>query len=157
MAIAIRTAVPEDLAAVQRLNAALFIFEDELGSSDHSRKLNWPYATDGAAYFTKCLAGQDGNIAFVAEAQGTVVGYLAACVYERSWMSLNPIAELSNMFVEPDFRRQGVGGQLMDAFKTWAHQQQARRLKVGAATGNQSALAFYRRHGFHEMETYLEQ
>ena len=86
-----------------------------------------------------------------------MVGYLACSYYERTYRSQNPIGYLDNMFVDESQRSQGVGGQLVDAFKSWAFEHHVARIQVGAFVGNSRALAFYRRHGFQDLEVYLEQ
>jgi GNAT superfamily N-acetyltransferase len=153
-AVTIRTATPADFPDIQRLNADLFKFEASL--NDNSRNLDWPYTDYAINYFKKCCASQDSFIAFVAESNH-IVGYLAASMYTKNWMTANPIAEIDNMFIESGHRTQGVGSGLMEAFKAWALSRGAQRLKVGALTANHPAISFYQRHGFKAIELYLEQ
>lgn len=155
--IILRPATPDNLADLQRLSLALFQYEDEHGFYDHTRSLEWTYGAAGTKYFTeRCAGGPDGT-AFVAEADGQVIGYLAAGIYSRTWMAVNPIAEIENMFVDSAHRHHGVGAQLVQAFKTWAHEHGAQRLKVGASSDNHPALKFYHSQGFQNSEIYLEQ
>jgi GNAT superfamily N-acetyltransferase len=157
--ITIRPATLDDFATIQHLNAELFEFEGGLGLYQHSRNLNWPYTDFAIDYFKKACTAQGPYQAFIAESNGRTLGYLIGSVQDRLWLdaTANPIAEIENMFVEEAHRRHGVGSQLVAAFKAWANQRGARRLKVGTLTGNHPAIAFYRRHGFRDTETLLEQ
>jgi GNAT superfamily N-acetyltransferase len=156
--ISIRRGIPSDLADVQRLNRALFQYEHDHGYySDNSYNLNWPYEEAGTKYFTDCLSGRPDRVVFIVEASGKAVAYLAASYATKPFRSQNPIGELDNMFVEEAYRHQGVGTQLVEAFKGWARESQVARIRVGAFAHNSPALAFYRRLGFTDTELHLEQ
>jgi aminoglycoside 6'-N-acetyltransferase I len=157
MSAKIRAATPADLADIQRLNAELFKYEDSLDVFDHSRNLDWSYSDAGLQNFRRCIAGQDGLVAFVAAQDGRVTGYLTASLYSKTWMATNPIAEINNLYVDPKYRRHGAGSGLMTAFKDWARGQRAQRLRVEGLTANHPAMAFYAYHGFKNVETVLEQ
>lgn len=155
-ATGVRTGVPDDLAEVQRLNAALYEFENGRGFYQDSYDLTWTHGASGTAYFRGLLDPQEGGVAFVAESGGRAVGYLAGSARSYVYRSANPIAEIENMFVEDAWRGRGLGTALVGAFRAWAHEQGVCRLKVGAFAGNASALGFYRSCGFTDMETFLE-
>lgn len=59
------------------------------------------------------------------------------------------IGSIDDLVVLPEARGQGVGSQLMD----WAHcefaQRGVREVELTVSEGNDMALAFYERHGFH--------
>lgn len=66
---------------------------------------------------------------FVAECDGQIVGFVALEVYSRK------LAEVRSLAVSPDFRRQGVGRQLVDACVHRA--EQLRVLEVMAITSSE--------------------
>ncbi|HEY6737005.1 MAG TPA: GNAT family N-acetyltransferase [Candidatus Saccharimonadia bacterium] len=117
---AIRLARPDDFADLQRLNAELFKYENDLDR--RTRNLNWPSTDFAVDYFHKAAEGRDGFQGFVAEAGGRVIGYLIADCFPKLYMAepYRVVAELENMFVEANYRRSGVGSQLVEAYKTWA-------------------------------------
>jgi GNAT superfamily N-acetyltransferase len=157
MAIIIRRGNSTDLATVQHLNKELFEFEHRQGFyPDDSFNLNWPYE-EGTKYFEECLSPSPGSAVFIAEAQGKAVGYLCAASSSRAWRSVNPIAELENMYVDESYRRQGVGSLLVESFKEWAKDNGAARIRVGAFSKNVRALGFYHKCGFRDLEIHLEQ
>lgn len=170
--ITIRPAIPADLAAIQRLNTDLFAYEHDHGFYvDDSFDLDWPLSPAGTAYFTEFLSPDNpSRVAFIAEQTAELtaevpattpaarpIGYLAAAYYDRPYRRPHRIAHLENIFVEADLRRQGVGARLVSAFKAWARESQAARLRVEAFAPNHPALAFYRRQGFSDLEIVLEQ
>jgi len=57
---------------------------------------------------------------------------------------------IGGMWVEPDWRRRGVGGALLQAVFGWARERGFRRLGLWAPAGSPAALALYRQAGFRE-------
>lgn len=107
----------------------------------------------------------DPDWAYVAlTADGDVAGYLAGCIEDPARTPrfsdvgyFAHFAELTDTYrahlhvnIAPEFRNQGIGGQLIDAFVA-----DAARAGVSGAhvvTGAQSRnVRFYERHGFHEL------
>lgn len=60
-------------------------------------------------------------------------------------------AEMFAVWVDPAFRRKGVGGQLVEFARTWSESRGARKLKVGVFDDNPGALIFYRLAGFTDL------
>ena len=78
--------------------------------------------------------------ALVSEEEGEVVGYL-------SYSLRNDPVELTGLYIDPDRKRQGIGSRLMRQFEEETKNQK-RRLWV--LSGNDSAIAFYRKFGYKE-------
>jgi GNAT superfamily N-acetyltransferase len=57
-------------------------------------------------------------------------------------------AELISMWVDPRFRRAGVGDRLVRAVLGWARRQGYSSVHLWVAAGNEAAERLYRRHGF---------
>lgn len=154
----IRRGTPADLAAVQRLNHELFKYEHDQGFyAGDSYNLNWPFEAAGTTYFQDALTDSPTTAVFVAEADGRLVGYLAAGYTTRAYRTQNPIGELENMFVAAEFRGRGVGTQLVAAFLEWARAAGVAHVRVGAFAQNHPAIGFYHRQGFQDDQVYLEQ
>lgn len=79
----------------------------------------------------------------VADSGGKVAGFAVA-----SWLQNEPVAEVEGLFVELDFRRQGVGSALIIACMAWAAKAGALRVRLEVRSSNTAAHALYRRHGF---------
>jgi len=79
----------------------------------------------------------------VADSGGKVAGFAVA-----SWLRQETVAEVEGLFVEQDYRRQGVGSALIAACMTWAVQAGASKVRLEVRASNTAAHALYRRHGF---------
>lgn len=81
-----------------------------------------------------------------AVSDGVIVGF-------ATWLSAGDVIEIEDLFVDPDWMRQGAGRALVQDLIAIARDGGARRLEV---TANQHALAFYTNTGFvigHNVET----
>jgi len=58
------------------------------------------------------------------------------------------IAALWDLRVEPHFRREGIGGRLVEAAIVWARKHKCRLLKVETQNINVPACRLYTKHGF---------
>ena len=150
--VVIRKATVNDLNAILELNKKLFEYETAFNIEFNPE---WSYSDSGQAYFKKVIEGDNG-FALVAEVSGKVVGYVAVSIYNLSFRTKNPIAELDNVFIEEEFRRMGAGKKLIEKAKNLAREKGIKRIKVEAAVQNQKALAFYRSCGFKDFDLVLE-
>ena len=108
------------------------------------------FATEFRAFVTDALAGGARWRAWVAHADGRLVG----CV----WLQLvemvphpnrarweRPIAYVTNMYVEPDLRGAGLGARLLDAAIGFAREREVAEAIVWPT---KRSVSFYRRAGF---------
>lgn len=77
----------------------------------------------------------------VAHIDNRVVGY---CVTGKAGTT----GFLQRLGVDPDYRRQGIAGQLIDDSRAWAVRQSAQRILVNTQEINEGALALYLDQGF---------
>jgi [ribosomal protein S18]-alanine N-acetyltransferase len=73
--------------------------------------------------------------------QGTVAGYTCA------WMVTDEL-HITNFAVHPEFRRQHVGQQLLQAVLTRAHEQGCRQAVLEVRASNRGAQRLYGQYGF---------
>ena len=59
-------------------------------------------------------------------------------------------AMINGMWVDPSYRRKGIGRALLDAVIGWAKAQGAQRLELGVSEGNTPAIHLYEQLGFAE-------
>ena len=130
MQILTRLAIPSDAAAILHLNAA---FNDVRAPVEHI-----------AAHIAQ---RSHFETPFVASIDGQVVGL--ACL-RLIPMLCDPIpsAELTELIVDPHFRRQGVGHALVRRVEQAAREQGARMLSLMTAWHNTQAHAFYHAMGY---------
>lgn len=61
------------------------------------------------------------------------------------------------MFVEEEFRKNGIGGKLIAKVRNEAKKRNVKKLRVGAIAQNENAVNFYRSQGFTDVNLYLEE
>jgi ribosomal-protein-alanine N-acetyltransferase len=87
------------------------------------------------------ILGLPGAFGLLALRQHTPVGFLMAqCAVDES--------EIVNLVVDPDCRRKGLGGALLDAAMQRARLQGARSMFLEVASDNTAARALYESRGF---------
>lgn len=62
-------------------------------------------------------------------------------------------AEVSNVFVSPDFRGTGLSARLWDAVEDYARSQGIQQLELAVNAENRAALRFYERRGYRRIGT----
>jgi [ribosomal protein S18]-alanine N-acetyltransferase len=125
----IREARAEDFAELYALDQACF-----------APGISWSKAELG--YFLKYPK----NFALAAEAEpGKIAGFTIAGTLRRQGALLGRLITLD---VRPEMRRRRVGGALLHAVEERLRAAGATALLLEVAVDNESAQAFYRRHGF---------
>ena len=89
----------------------------------------------------------------VAEHDGLLVGYIHASVQRDKPLEIlpaqGPYVEIEDIYVQPDFRGQDIGGALLEQIFAIARQAGIERFVVGTLSKETDRiLAFYRSHGF---------
>jgi GNAT superfamily N-acetyltransferase len=126
----IRVATPADAGDLARMNAAFN------GVFDSAAQI--------AARLVACA---EIEIALVAELDSQVGGF--ACVrVVPCVLYVEPYAELTELYVEPKFRRRGVGRALLASAEQLAHARGADDLIIMTGVRNAVAQALYRAAGY---------
>ena len=102
-----------------------------------------------AAAFAQVLAAPGMHLA-VAESSGALVGYVLGTSHPAFYAS-GPVAWVEEIMVREDFRRQGLGRRLMEAFEGWAAGRECRLV----ALATRRAAGFYQGIGYAESATYF--
>ena len=118
----IRRMVPEDAEAVARIEADSF---------------SMPWTVNG---FLTALERRD-TIFYVAEKMGEILGYVGF------YISIDE-ADITNIAVEKDFRRQGIGRLLMETVIDTCTRKDVQMLGLEVRAGNEPAKALYTELGF---------
>lgn len=130
MSITIRKAVVSDAAAIVRLNEA----HNDLRSSETE--------------IAKRLVKTDGiETLYLAEIDNYAVGFLCLCLRDQICDDA-AYAEVSELFVDAEYRRRGVAHALMEQAATLAKQAGAREVILMTNFRNHVAQQFYFAHGF---------
>jgi diamine N-acetyltransferase len=89
------------------------------------------------------LAKESENQAFV--------GY---CI---STINIDSVGEIDSLYIEPEYRKFGIGDKLMNRSLEWLDSKNVRMKIIGVAEGNEQVFGFYKKYGFYERRTILEQ
>ena len=137
--IEIREARGEDVPTIYNLGENV----DEFHTSDQAPNF-WPEQV-----LLNCIDKQDVYF-FVAVSGGEIVGFIIANCNK----SLSK-TELENIFVRPDFRRQGIGSGLASKVVEAAKLDQYQFISVLTPPGDIAAIKTYEDAGFAKGETFL--
>jgi ribosomal protein S18 acetylase RimI-like enzyme len=103
----------------------------------------------------RLVAIQGIETVLLAEVEGEVIGF--ASLRLVPYLSEDaPRAELTELYVEPAHRRQGVGRALLRRVEALAREGGATELVLLTGRENKSAQAFYRAIGFRECAVAME-
>jgi len=81
---------------------------------------------------------------FVYEEDKKVVGFIVfSIIYEK--------AEIIDLAIEDGFQRKNIGSELLSAVIKECALKKCENLTLEVRTSNQSAIAFYKKHGFREI------
>ena len=127
-----RPATPSDASELLRLNAAF----------------NGPPSQTLAAT-REALAHPGAERVFVAQpCQGDRLAGFCCCQLKRSFCYPEPSCEVTEFYVDPPYRRQGVGRGLMAQVFRLCQEEGAAELSLLTGGDNQAAQAFYSSLGF---------
>ena len=140
----IRKADIKDLQRIQELNNELF--ELELANFDKYLIKGWPLSDEGKKYFENAIKE---SFVVVAEIDNRVIGYLLGEESNIPYYNFK-IAELCNMCIDSNYRKQGIGNALYKEFERFYKEQGITHFIVTASFKNESAKAFYKKMGFEE-------
>jgi ribosomal-protein-alanine N-acetyltransferase len=125
MNLFIRRMIPADIDQVVAIDQVSF-------------SLPWP-----ARSFQYELTENPASRSWVVELDGRIVGMIVI------WLIVDE-AHIATIATHPEFRRQGIGGQLLLHALRSARMEGARKAFLEVRAGNLAAQAMYRKHGFKE-------
>lgn len=96
-------------------------------------------------------AGADGRAAFVAVADGEVVGW--AQVHDLDLLQYPRVLEVGGLVVADSIRNRGVGKLLIDALADWGSQRGHAEIMVRSNVTREGAHEFYEALGFARVKT----
>jgi len=82
---------------------------------------------------------------------GELAGYCISIIYGDKQ------GEIESIYIEPDYRRSGIGDNLMNRALRWMDEYLVNRKVLAVGAGNEEVFAFYSRYSFYPRTTILEQ
>ena len=140
----IRQACIEDISVIKKLQFQLYEYhqanlpDDFLSPEEIEQKID----------LHKIIESEK-SIFLIAESNEQLVGYIFGELWDRkSWtLKQRKIASIEQIIVEPNFRSQGVGLKLIEAFEDNAISKGGEELWLEVYSFNESALSLYRKAG----------
>jgi len=154
MKLTLRLATISDVPEILRLNNGMCAEESRL----YDPLILPDFATSraGRAYF-KGQLNKTSALLVVAIMDDQIVGYLSANTHgNEHYRKSAKIAEINDMVVGENHRRQGIGRALYQHFTKWAKTRRVKLLRVIASAENERALQFYKSNKFKPMSVMLE-
>ncbi len=148
--VEIRPARPEDAPALGRMGATLARLHRRLDPRRFfaSRGMEEGYAS----WLAREMSSRKAVVlSAIARARGRerIVGYAYGRLEGRDWNTLRDPAGVGvDLYVVPDARRRGAGGQLLDALVRELVRRGAPRVLIHVAARNRRALAIFEGMGF---------
>ena len=140
----LRRAVEEDFRNLHRMMVSLLTYEHE--NFDNSLRLDW---ANCEAAKNALLSAIQTCIVFIIYHEEEAIGYLLGRISEPSANSARGIKQglLENIYIEPEWRKCGLGRRLIDVFKDDCKEHGAECINVTVLANNQDARAFYEKMG----------
>jgi len=146
MTIAVRRATTADAELVSSLNADV--------QALHAEAMPWRFKPPGPDTFptkaAESLLAKPDHHMFIAQIAGEPAGYAYAEIArypENAFHYAHELIHLHHISVRPAYRRRGVGNALLAAVRAAGKDQGVTLLTANVWTFNETARAFFRRHG----------
>lgn len=138
--IVLRDAIPQDLPILLEFEQALIVYERPFAPNLRKGKISY---YDLKAYI------QDPNISvIVAEKDGQVIGSGYALIKEnKAYKAPHQYVYLGFMYVVPNYRGQGINGQIMTHLINWGKAQGHTEFQLEVYANNKSAIQAYTKAG----------
>jgi ribosomal protein S18 acetylase RimI-like enzyme len=146
MSIVVRRATTADAELVSALNVDV--------QALHAAALPWRFKPPGLGTFqpgdAEAMLRKPEHYLFIAEIASAAAGYAHAEIVRRvetAFHFAHAMIHLHAISVRPDYRRQGVGNALLAAVRSLFKDEGITLLSADVWTFNETARAFFRRHG----------
>ena len=146
-AIAIRRATKADLPDLGTLGALLLRAHYQFDPQRFMAPGSHP--EEGYAWFLGTQLREEDVVVFVAERDGSIIGYVYAGLEPQSWKELREACGfIHDVVVNESGRRSGVATALMEAAIGWLRERSAPRVMLWTAQRNDGAQRLFERLGF---------
>jgi ribosomal protein S18 acetylase RimI-like enzyme len=140
--ITIKRITPEDGAVFKEIRLRALKESPLAFSSTYARESQFP--DEEWSRRSSRWNGDGGDAMFLAFSEETACGIVGSYVEQEN----RERAQVVSMWVDPAYRRSGVGKELVDAVIVWNRSHGVRELMLMVTSVNAGAIAFYERLGF---------
>jgi len=154
-AISYRLLEPEQLEQIRPLWEALRDFHTTVPNRFASTVMGRPFEPRRRELCEKAAVGRLRIEVATATAEDSGADGLPIAYLVTS-LSADGAGELESLYTDPEFRQRGIAGRLVENALQWLSECGATKRRVIVFHGNDEALAFYARFGFHTRSLELE-
>jgi ribosomal protein S18 acetylase RimI-like enzyme len=98
-------------------------------------------------YFSRWIDNQNGTT-FIALDEDHIVGYMTAHLRDQpAYWQIKQVGDISGLMVHKDFRRRGIGSQLLAQARVFFAKRGVNYFVVSTAAENKGAIEFYKCNG----------
>lgn len=146
----IRLMKPTDAPAIVELWSALVAYHRELTTDLPAAAVNG--ATRYAKRLIQRLDDPFTHI-LVAEDEDRVIGFALGTIVDLlpDIFNVEPGGYLADIFIDPAYRHQGLGRELIEQMINWFREQQVHYIELSVAVQNKQAIAFWKAVGGREV------
>ena len=115
-----------------------------------SHQLGYPLTVDETTANIKAVINSQDHIAFMAEFNNKVVGWIGAS--QAFMIEVMPHCEINGLVIDKDFYGKGIGKLLIEKVKQWAEEKGNKKLSLRCNIRRVEAHAFYTHLGFKDLK-----
>lgn len=104
--------------------------------------------------YEKLLENPNNCILF-AKVNNQIIGYLYGFLIDNGDACLEKTTKLEALFVDENHRRNMVGNKLIDEFKLWSKNKNAKYIELKVCDKNNHAIDLYRSKGFNKKKNIM--
>lgn len=124
--------------------------EDANSVNRLSHQLGYPLTVTETAENIKAILQSKDHVAFVAEFNSRIVGWIGAA--QAIMLEMMPHCEINGLVIDSEFHGKGIGKRLIEKVKDWAKAKGNKRLSLHCNTRRVEAHSFYRHLGFQDLK-----
>ena len=151
----IRLAEAEDIERIQQLSQELMEYEKNNSTKEYMFNMNWALTEQG---YNNYKSNIDHDWIYVACVDNKIIGYMTCWINKkRPWLEYD-VLEIGNLYIQKEYRRLGIGTELINKAKSLCKEKGIRFLKIDVLEDDKEAQSFYQKHGLYKymIEQYAE-
>lgn len=121
---------------------------EEMETLDPANELA-PDAREEAIAYQREQLQKDGVVTFVAVEDGEFAGFVKGSARDPPPIfARGTECYVEDVYVRPEFRREGLAGALMDRMESWALERECERMSLDVNAANEAAISLYEDRGY---------
>ena len=151
----IRLATEDDIKRVQELSQELMEYEKSISKNEFMFNLDWALTEEGYENYKSNISRDE---LFVVCDNDKIIGYMTCWINRRlPWLAYKTM-EIGNLYVDKDYRGEGIGTELINKAKELCKKNDTKYLKIDVSADNKKAVDFYKKNGLYDylIEQYTE-